>query len=216
MLIPQHLIISLFFFFADTFPDFSSPAAVDVPDMVARAQKGDRTAVAALYQAFSQTIYRFIALRVPTNADAEDLTAEVFVSMVKGLPSYQITSVRFEAWLYRIATSRIADFYRRNNRRSHVELSETLFDSNPLPEETVLQNQALDHLREALQQLPEDHQTILILRFVERKSHEEVAELMGRTVSSVKSAQYRALRRLTALLGTDHKVRHYLRGNNHE
>ena len=216
MLIPQHIIISLFFFFADTFPEFPSPAAVDVPDLVARAQKGDRTAVATLYQVFAQTIYRYIALRVPTNADAEDLTAEVFVSMVKGLPSYQITSVRFEAWLYRIAASRVADFYRRNNRRSHVELSETLFDSSPLPEETVLQNQAIEHLREALRQLPEDHQTILILRFVERKSHEEVAELMGRTVSSVKSAQYRALKRLTTLLGTDHKVRHYLRGNHNE
>lgn len=212
MLIPHYVIISLFFFIADSFPDISLPAAVEVPDLVARAQRGDRGSVAALYQIFSQMIFRYIVLRVPTNADAEDLTAEVFVSMVKGLPSYQITDVRFEAWLYRIAASRIADFYRRNNHRSHVQLSETIFDSSPLPEETVLHNQALEHLRGALQQLPEDQQTILILRFVERKSHEEVAELMGRTVSSVKSAQYRALKRLTMLLGTDHKVRHYLRG----
>lgn len=216
MLIPQPVVVALFFFVADAFPDFSASASLDVNELVARAKRGDRSAVSSLYQVYAQAIFRYVVCRVPTSADAEDLTSAVFVSMVKGLPTYQVTGAPFEAWLYRIAASRIADYYRKASRSQPGELSETLFDPSPLPEEQILHNQMLDHLRQALRQLPEDHQTILILRFVERKSHEEVALLLDKTVSAVKSAQYRALKRLTELLGTDHKVRHYLRGNNHE
>lgn len=216
MVILHPFVISLFLFVADTFPDAPGSDALDVIELVVRAKQGDRNAVAALYQLYSQAIFRYVACRVPTNDDAEDLTAEVFVSMVKGLSSYQVTGAPFEAWLYRIAASRVSDFYRYTNRRQHQELTETLLDSSPLPEEQYLQNQTLHQLRHALQQLPEDHQTILILRFVERKSHEEVAELLEKSVSAVKSAQYRALKRLTELLGTDQKVRHYLRGSSHE
>lgn len=212
MLIPQSLVLSLFFFVADTFPDYPARASLDVNELVTRAQRGDRNAVAALYQVHAQAIFRYVVCRVPTTADAEDLTAEVFVSMVKGLPSYRLTGAPFESWLYRIAASRIADYYRKSSRTPQTDLSETLPDLSLQPEEQILQNQTLDLLRSALSQLPEDHQTILILRFVERKSHEEVAEIMDKSLSAVKSAQYRALKRLTELLGTEHKVRHYLRG----
>ena len=213
MLIPPQVTVALFFFIADTFPDNPSSASVDILDLIARAQRGDREAVAVLYQLHAPKMFRYIVARVPTNADAEDLTAEVFVSMVKGLPSYQIRGAPFEAWLYRIAASRVTDFYRRTRHHVQTELPETLHDSTPLPEEKILQDQTLDHLRKSLQQLPEEYQTILILRFVERKSHEDVAELLGKSVPAVKSIQHRALIRLTELLGSDHKVRHYLRGS---
>lgn len=213
MLVPHQVVISLFAVVFSAFPDPASLPSIDVAETVTRAQQGDRAAVATLYQVYSQRIFRYVAVRVPTNADAEDLTAEVFVTMVKGLPDYRITGAPFESWLYRIAASRVADYYRHHNRHVQTELPETLHDGAASPEEQVLQQQTLDHLRDVLQQLPEEYQTILILRFVERKSHEEVAEMLDKTVSAVKSAQYRALLRLTELLGTDHKVRHYLRGS---
>ncbi len=205
--------IALLLFIADAFPDDPATASVDVTALITKAQHGDRSAVATLYQLYSPRIFRYVVFRVPTTADAEDLTAEVFVGMVKGLPNYQITGAPFEAWLYRIAASKVVDYYRQSGRRTRTELSENLRDSSPLPEEQVLQDQAFDHLRAAMQQLPDDYQSILLLRFVERKSHEEVAALLGSTASAVKSAQHRALVRLTELLGSDHKVRHYLRGS---
>ena len=213
MPIPLHYTIALFLFIADSFPDDPSAASIDVTALITQAQRGDRGAVGALYQAYSQRIFRYIVFRVPTTADAEDLTAEVFVGMVKGLPNYQVTGAPFEAWLYRIAASKVVDFYRQTSRRSQTELSDNLRDSTPLPEEQILQDQAFDHLRAAMRQLPDDYQSILLLRFVERKSHEEVAALLGSTASAVKSAQHRALVRLSELLGSDHKVRHYLRGS---
>jgi RNA polymerase sigma-70 factor (ECF subfamily) len=213
MPIPPQVVVSLFFFIAASFPDQPSPTAIDIPELVTRAKNGDRSAVALLYQIHSQRIFRYIVTRVPTVADAEDLTAEVFVRMVKGLPNYEISGAPFEAWLYRIATTRVTDFYRDNSRHAHTELDETWSDSAPLPEEQILHNQGLDQLRTALQRLPEDQQLILILRFVERKSHEDVAQILGKSVQAVKSAQHRALIHLTELMGSKQKARHYLRGS---
>jgi RNA polymerase sigma-70 factor (ECF subfamily) len=149
---------------------------------------------------------------VPRKADAEDLTAEVFLAMVQRLPDYRQTGAPFEAWLYRIASSQIADLYRKAGRRPETELTEWLSDRNPLPEEQVQRQQEIEAARAALQALSEEHQTIVFLRFRERKSHEEVAEILGKSVDAVRSAQYRALSRLADLLGSEGKARHYLRG----
>lgn len=184
-----------------------------IHQIVNRAQQGDASAVAVLYETYVQAIYRYIAYRVATTADAEDLTAEVFLKMVEGLPRYRFTGAPFEAWLYRIAAARIVDFRRRAQRRPQVALSETMTDGVPLPEEQVQHNQEIETLRSALQQLSDEHQTILILRFIERRSHQEVADILGKSANAIKAAQHRALVQLVALLGSEEKVRHYLRGD---
>lgn len=202
------------FFPPDDATDSSSREAVDIHNLIRQAQAGDSTAVAALYQLYAGAIQRYMVFRAPSVQDAEDLTAEVFIRMVEGLPSYQITLVPFEAWLYRIASARIADFYRRAKRNLDIELFDIVADREMLPEERVIEAQLLETVRAALHQLSEEHQTILVLRFVERKSHEEVAEILNKSMTAVKSAQHRALHQLTSLLGSDQKIRHYLRGQN--
>jgi len=187
--------------------------SADVQQLVQRAQKGDTNAVAQLYQIHAQSIYQYVLYRVPTSEDAEDLTAEVFVKMVEGLPNYRLLGAPFEAWLYRIAAARIADWHRRSYRRPQTELSETLTSTDSAPEEKILQEQELDTLRAALRTLSDEQQTVLVLRFIERKSHEEVADIMAKTVTAVKTIQHRALNRLATLLGSDGKARHYLRGD---
>lgn len=185
----------------------------DLGHIIQRAQQGNQEAVAMLYDTHVDKIYRYVIHRVPTVEDAEDVTAEVFLNMVKRLPDYQITGAPFEAWLYRIASSRVADFYRRAGRRPEVELTENLNAYDPLPDEQVQRQEEIEAARAALQELNEDQQMILFLRFRERKSHEEVAEALGKTVDAVRSAQHRALSRLASLLGSEGKARHYLRGD---
>jgi RNA polymerase sigma-70 factor, ECF subfamily len=181
--------------------------------IIQKAQRGDREAISHLYQLYVQQIYRYIAYRVQSDADAEDLTAEVFVKMVEGLRSYKITGAPFEAWLYRIASARIIDFRRRVRRRPQTELSEVLSSGEATPEERMLEQQEIETLRQALSGLTDEQQSILVLRFIERKSHQEVAEILGKSVSAVKSIQHRALIQLASRLGSEAKVRHYLRGS---
>jgi RNA polymerase sigma-70 factor, ECF subfamily len=181
--------------------------------IIKKAQQGDEGAISALYERHVDAIYRYILYRTPTAVDAEDLTAEVFLRMVEGLPRYRMTGVPFEVWLYRIAAARIADFYRARQRSPESDIPEQLADHIPLPEEQLLQNQEVEALRQVIAQFSDEEQTILVMRFVERKSHKEVAQVLGKSAGAVKAAQHRALLHLAVLLGSEEKVRHYLRGS---
>lgn len=207
-------LIALMGILAGSFPeDDPANVSLDIPHLVQRAQAGDRDAVSVLYRAYVRRIYRYLSARMPTSSDAEDATADVFVRMVEGLPGYKITGAPFEAWLYRIAASRVSDFYRSKPNRLNEALQDNLDDDSPASEEVFIEGQTVESLRAALAQLPEEHQAVLILRFVERKSHEEVAVLLGKSSTAVKTIQHRALLRLSELMGSPQKARHYLRGN---
>ncbi len=185
--------------------------SLELNQLIRKAQAGDERAFARLYETHVKLIYRYIAYRAPTE-DAEDLTAEVFVAVVEGLKAYKITEAPFEAWLYRIAAARVADYHRRAKRRPEVELSDTLSEPDDIPENSLLVSQESQELRQALRQLNEDQQNVLVMRFVNQMSHEEVARALNKTVTAVKSIQHRALTQLASLIGTEKQSRHYLRG----
>lgn len=186
----------------------------EIEQVVSRAVRGDRAAIGKLYETYVETIYRYVSYRVSASADVEDLTAEIFVKMLEGLPKYRPSGAPFEAWLYRIAFARVVDFRRR--QRVQTEVTETLHDDALTPEENLQEQQELAALRRALSSLPNEQQHVLVLRFIEQKSHQEVADIIGKSVSAVKSIQHRALLDLTIQLGSEEKVRHYLRGGSHE
>jgi RNA polymerase sigma-70 factor, ECF subfamily len=190
-----------------------SGSKVKIQKLILQAQRGDSDAVSTIYQTYIDRIYRYIVYRVGSESDAEDLTAEVFVNMVEGLSRYKDTGAPFESWLYRIASARVADFYRKREKQPLAELPENMVDSELLPEEQMLEQQEISELQKALGQLKEDEQQVLILRFVERKSHRVVAEILDKQVSAIKNIQYRALTKLSTLLGSEKKPRHYLRGD---
>lgn len=187
------------------------PHIVSDEQLIKLGKAGDKEAVSQLYERYVDRIYRYVAYRVPVE-DAEDIAAEVFMKMVEGLPNFEYTGAPFEAWLYRIASARIADFHRDRARKPTDEMDEGLSDGKPQPEEILLDAQEKHDVRSALKQLDEDDQEILILRFVERKSHKEVAEILGKNEAAVRTAQHRALKKLAKLLGKENKAPHYLRG----
>jgi RNA polymerase sigma-70 factor, ECF subfamily len=203
------LLVQLFIM-AMMLPDPEETPA-DVSQLVHQAQHGNREAVTSLYRLFAPKIFRYLVRRLPTTQDAEDVMGEVFVGMVEGLKTYKDTGAPFESWLYRIASHRTSDFYRRSKRAPDEELSEMMGSGEDLPEDQLINQQNIQSMRAAIQQLPEEHQTILILRFVERKTHEEVAQVMGKSASAIRTAQFRALAQLSELLGQT-KARHYIRG----
>jgi RNA polymerase sigma-70 factor (ECF subfamily) len=182
------------------------------PHLIHRARQGDPDAIAALYRHHVDAIHRYVRYRVPDTPAAEDLTAEVFLRMVEGLPRYHQNGAPFEAWLYRIAAARVADYYRRRKRRPQESLTDAEPDRAELPERRLQDEEEETALRIALRQLSAEQQDVLVLRFVERKSHAEVAALLGKSVTAIKSTQHRALNRLAELMGLSEKARHYLRG----
>ena len=118
--------------------------------LIERAQQGDPDAIAGLYRQYVQAIARYVAYRVPDEETVEDLTADVFLRMVEGLPGYQVTGAPFEAWLYRIAATRIADFYRQRQRHPVETLGEGVSSGHTPLEMTLQEREELDGLRAAL------------------------------------------------------------------
>jgi RNA polymerase sigma-70 factor, ECF subfamily len=169
--------------------------------LLKQAQNGDQAAFAALYQANVQKIYRYVYYRVNDAQLAEDLTGDVFIRAIEGLPRYQDTGTPFLAWLYRIAHARVVDHYRRQNRRP----TESAIDAQPLPmdvdmDERMLRRQVAEALRGAIAGLTADQQQVIILRFIEGHRIDAVATQMGKKPNAIKALQHRALRALASRL----------------
>jgi RNA polymerase sigma-70 factor (ECF subfamily) len=169
-------------------------------DLVRRAQQREVEAVTQLYQLHFGEIFRYCLFRVPDEAVAEDLTEEVFLNMLEALPGYADRGVPFVAWLYRIARARVVDYYRRQARRPAEELTATLSDPAPGPEDQATWRAEVHGLQQAMVKLSDDHRNVLQLRFTEGYRLEETARQLGKTIGATKVMQHRALRQLARLL----------------
>jgi RNA polymerase sigma-70 factor, ECF subfamily len=172
-------------------------------ELIERAKKGDREAVSMLYEAYAQAVFRYISYRVQSDMIAEDLTADVFLRMVRSLPEYKYTGAPFGAWLFRIAANRITDY--RRERHIPDEIPEQYSDSVDLQAEFEREEEQ-SRLRVAIQALPEDYQAVLILRFMQDLSHADVASAVGKSVEAVRVLQHRALKALGKALNQQSSI----------
>jgi RNA polymerase sigma-70 factor (ECF subfamily) len=158
-----------------------------------KAQLGDRDAFQTLYQRYSQRIYNRVKSKVPPQ-DVDDVTQEVFVAVIRSLGSYEERS-RFGTWLYTIVNRQIADFYRRRGRggpREMVELNEELAEQLPMAGEHERADQRI-LVQRALNSLPDHYQEIILLRFADGLSFQEIADQRGQSLEAVKSLYRRAV-----------------------
>ncbi len=169
--------------------------------LLQQAQRGDSDAFAEIYRENVQVIFRYIFHRVNDSHLAEDLTGDVFTKALEGLRDYQDQGKPFIAWLYRIAHARVIDHYRRVERRpteSDVEDEPISVDQDM--DAGMIRRHAAQVLRAAITELTDEQQQVIILRFIEGKRIETVAELMGKQANAIKALQFRALRSLAGRL----------------
>ncbi len=173
--------------------------------LVSQAIDGDADAFGVLYTQHLDAIYRYVFFRVADVHLAEDLTEEVFVRAWTALPKYEPQGHRFTSWLYRIARNLIVDHYRKQSSPSIVDDlgMENLPDPQSRPEDQVADQEDLASLTRAVQQLGDDEQNVIVLRFVEGLSHREVAEVIGKSEGASRVIQHRALEALAGLLEAD-------------
>jgi RNA polymerase sigma-70 factor, ECF subfamily len=169
--------------------------------LLERAKALDPGALAEIYERHIDSIYRYIYIRVRNQADAEDLTGQVFLKMIDALPGYRLQGVPFSTWLYRIAHNLVVDRYRRSGR-APLALSEQLPDSGPFgaPEVRLQSSEDRRHLAAALGRLTDDQRQVIVLRFIENCEVEQIARIMNRTRGAIHAMQHRALASLQRLL----------------
>jgi len=169
--------------------------------LAVRASRGDVTAFGLLYDRHVDAIYRYVYYRVRDDAEAEDLTSDVFMRALKAMPRYEPRQA-FLAWLYRIARNAVIDKVRRGGRQ--VSFEDAL--EHPAPEHILEPDTELiarlegDALRKALAKLTPLQQEVLVLRFLEGYSTNEIAHIVGKREGTVRGIQFRAIGALRQMI----------------
>lgn len=158
---------------------------------LALARRGQRQAVAQIYETYFDPVYRFVRWRVDDDATAEDLTSEVFIRLLDALQGPNAPGHSLRGWLFRVARNVLYDHHGQAGRITDLDESLAGPDSDMLGD--LLAHDDLDHVRRAIRDLAADQQDVLILRFGHMLSLEDTAERMERSVSAIKSLQFRAL-----------------------
>ena len=173
--------------------------------------KTEPEAFGMLYESYLDRIYRYVYYRVGNTQDAEDITARVFFKALTHLGSYRHQGLPFSAWLYRIAHNQVANFHRDNSRYHGTSLESLTLPGEasrqPLPENESADQQELAYLLSLVRDLPAYQRELLILKAVDNLSNQEIAVIMRRSESAIKSLYHRVLRSLRARMEAQHGQR---------
>lgn len=158
----------------------------------------------AFYQEHIGLMYRFVYSKVGNREEAEDLTSQIFMKAVRGMDTER-GSLSMQKWLFQVARTTIADYWRTYYRIASSSLDE-LVDAGwegPAMVEPIATNGASvqpgEQVRRILQALPEHYREVLTCRFLLNLSIRETADRMGLTEANVKVLQFRALKRAADL-----------------
>jgi RNA polymerase sigma-70 factor, ECF subfamily len=172
------------------------------------AQRGVPAAYDRLYNMYSDRIFRYVYARLGQREAAEDLTADVFVRLIQVLPRFHVNAERpvasFSAWLYRIAGNLLTDHHRRQRYRQHADIADhvDLAGNGLSPDQHAAATEQGQLIVQALTELEPEQQAVVLYRFAEQYSTQQVADLMGKTTGAVKALQHRALNNLRRLLSS--------------
>ena len=176
---------------------------VDDRQLVKLAKEGDRGALAALYKEYQPRIYRYIAYRVGDAAVADDLTAEVFVSMVKNIRQYEDRGRPFLAWLYAVAGNVVKMHYRSQGKVEFEPLPDEMIDQEPTPAEIAQSRLTQERLVAAMPRLTEEQRQVILLKFIEGFDNNEIAAVMVKSEGAIRIMQHRALLALRRVLAEE-------------
>ena len=187
--------------------------------LVALAQKGDMSAFDELVIRHRGKIYAMIRNMVKNDADAWDLSQDVFIKAWQALPRFEARS-RFSTWLYRISHNAVYDWSRKRKLESAGELNDEIFDREKIdssartapsfveaPDDALSHTELRGKIEAALSKLSADHREVVILKDVQGLSYKEIADVMDCTLGTVMSRLFYARQKLQTLLKDEYESR---------
>jgi len=186
-------------------------------ELVARVQRGDKKAFDLLVMKYQRKIMRLLSRMIRDPSEIEDVAQEAFIKAYRALPQFRGESA-FYTWLYRIAINTARNWLASSGRRPSAptalenEDGETFNEADNLsdistPESMVASREIAETVNAAIEALPEELRTAIVLREIEGMSYEDIAQSMGCPIGTVRSRIFRAREavaaRLRPMLGND-------------
>lgn len=172
----------------------------ELPRIIAQAQAGDTAAFSEIYARYAGPILRYLYARLREPESAQDLTQEVFLRVIKGIAAFEYRGEKsFMGWLYTIAANVLIGQIRRKQPLS-TPLDDRMELVDPHGHEAVTTLFDRMVLRQAIDQLTEDQQQVLMLKFFADMTNNEIAQVLGRSEGAIKALQHRALAALSQIL----------------
>jgi len=169
-------------------------STVHIRELVAKAQQGNREALEELYLLHFDRIYSYLHMSVGNRHDAEDLTTQTFLKMLEAIGRFRWRSAPFSAWLFRIAHNLAMDHFRASRRwQPEEEVPEPPDSEEASAEDEAMYSIGRQSMLELIENLSEDQQQVLTLKFVFNFANADVATILGKTEGAIKSLQHRAL-----------------------
>ena len=185
-----------------------SPLEQDA-DMLKRLHDGDRAAMAELYDRYFDRVYSLVFNQVDRNREvAEDIVQDTFLAALKSAKGFKGRSSAY-TWLCSIAYHKVADHYRRQSRERKRMVSGVDVDTvdasenpgtQPQPDSMIESAETRQVVNEALAKLPWDYRQVLILKYVEEMSVQEIGQIMDRSPKSIEGLLTRSRKALQAQL----------------
>ncbi len=172
----------------------TKPCPIDDVSRLIENARQNPLAFARLYDRFSKPVYRYLYSCVSNQADAEDLTAQTFLTALEKLPRYRERGY-FKAWLFTIARNKALDHFRKKRNEVLVDGVEIRAGQNDLLAD-VIQSEQIQQLSALISSLDQKEQELLRLRYVADLSFAEMASVLGKRQDAVKKSLYRLQARL--------------------
>ncbi len=169
----------------------------------------DPQVITAIHNQYYPEVYRFACFRVSDELIAEDIAGEVFMQLLEAVHKGRGPATNLRGWLIRTTANIVNDHYRSKYNRPKEESTEVLESKTDLylaqPDPVVLTDleERKQQLLRAIDQLTDSQKMVITLRFGNRFSLEETAQLMGKDANTIKALQYRALTALRRILGSE-------------
>jgi len=162
--------------------------------LINRAKAGDKAAFGSIYKLYYKKVYRFIYFLVQDDQLAADLSQNTFLKMWQALPKFKIADGSIQAYLFTIARNLVTDFRRRKKEYTLDQAR------NLVKEDDILKNIEINDdktkLNQVMQALDEDERQMLILRYFEELSMQEIARVVKKDEGAVRVRIHRLLKKL--------------------
>ncbi|MEN3013561.1 MAG: sigma-70 family RNA polymerase sigma factor [Endomicrobiia bacterium] len=161
-------------------------------EIIKEVLKGNINTYAEIIKKYKNYIYNLGMSIFNNYTETEDFTQEVFIKLYKNLKKYK-SNFNFKTWLYKIAINTAKDFLRKKKFLPvSLEDHKNLIYSEDKVEESIQKNLESQMLLSLIRTLPEKYLNILILRYIENLSYEEIAEVTSKPIGTVKTLLFRA------------------------